>query len=106
MPIDTESMILVAIEKLDTRFNKLDEKVDKMGEVLSKQELLFERLISIDDKVERNNKLVHKRIDALEARVANIEKKPAQALGLFVRGVLTASGTAFAGWLMYKGVSK
>ena len=151
MPIDTESMVMVAIEKLDSSVTRLDEKVDKMGEVLAKQELLFERMLSIDEKVDRNNKLVHKRLDAHDARlkvtenrqnidgcpafqafrntreeqlkafykevdiareerreiidrVAAIEKKPAEALGMFIKGVLTSLGAAVAGWLTLKGL--
>lgn len=70
--IDDKSLIMVSLEKLDSKVERLDDKVDSMGEILSKQELILEKILHVEDRVNHVSNVVHKRIDDVCTQVSAI----------------------------------
>ena len=74
MAIDQDGFIVTTLERISGKLDKHDEKLETVQQEVGKFVVIFERLANLDEKhearysslkeiVDRNNKLVHKRID-------------------------------------------
>lgn len=71
--IDPLSLIQVAVEKLDSKLDKTNDKVDILTEIVSKQALLFERLANFEINSKESINRVHERIDRHNERIEQME---------------------------------
>lgn len=72
--IDPLSLIQVAVEKLDSKLDKTNDKVDILTEIVSKQALLFERLANFEINSKESVNRVHERIDRHNERIEQMEQ--------------------------------
>ena len=75
MAYNNESLLETAIERLNDKMDKIDEKVDSVQSDVNKFVVLFEKLAHIEKTHDDNNKRVHHRIDEIEKRVEKIEER-------------------------------
>lgn len=61
------------IEKTNDRIEKTNNKVDKITEMISKQEVLFEKLVGIEGNIAQAFKHVHSRINEQHQSIEKIE---------------------------------
>ena len=75
MAYNNESLLATAIERLNDKMDKIDEKVDNVQSDVNKFVVLFEKLAHMEKTHDDNNKRVHHRIDEIEKRVEKIEER-------------------------------
>jgi tetrahydromethanopterin S-methyltransferase subunit G len=71
--VDPLSLIQVEIEKLDSKLDKTNDKVDVLTEIVSKQALLFERLANFEITSKESTNRIHERIDKHNKRIEQVE---------------------------------
>ena len=69
MALDEYSVVAVAITKMDSKLEKLQDEVADIGKVLTKQDVLLEKIVNLESNTTENNKRIHHRIDEVEKRV-------------------------------------
>ena len=75
MAYSNESLIATAIERLNDKMDKIDEKVDSVQSDVNKFVVLFEKLAHIEKTHDDSNKRVHHRIDEIEKRIEKTEER-------------------------------
>ena len=71
--VDPLSLIQAAVEKLDSKLDKTNDKVDILTEIVSKQALLFERLANFEINSKESINRIHERIDKHTKRIEQME---------------------------------
>lgn len=71
--VDPLSLIQMAVEKLDSKLDKTNDKVDGLTEIVSKQALLFERLANFEITSKESINRIHERIDKHSERIKQVE---------------------------------
>ena len=69
MALNEYSVVAVAIEKMDSKLEKLSEDVSDVRVILAKQDVLLEKIINLEANSTENNKRIHHRIDEIENNV-------------------------------------
>lgn len=67
------SLIQATVEKLDSKLDKTNDKVDVLTEIVSKQALLFERLANFEINSKESINRIHERIDKHSERIGQVE---------------------------------
>ena len=75
MAYSNESLLSTAIERLNDKMDKIDEKVDSVQSDVNKFVILFEKLAHIEKIYDDSNKRVHQRIDEIEKRIEKTEER-------------------------------
>lgn len=75
MPLDSESILATAIERLNDKMDRIDEKVDTVQADVNKFVVLFEKLSNIEKAQVDSSKRIHHRMDGFENRIEKIEDK-------------------------------
>lgn len=107
--VDPLSLIQVAVEKLDSKLDKTNDKVDGLTEIVSKQAVLFERLANFEINSKESINRIHERIDKHSERIEQLEEEvkylnnaPTRALGKIGASILAVFGAGIGGWLLLK----
>lgn len=72
MALDEYSVVAVAIQKMDSKLEKLSDDVSDVRVILGKQDVLLEKIINLEANTNENNKRIHHRIDEIENDVADM----------------------------------
>lgn len=74
MALDEYSVVAVAIQKMDTKLEKLAEDVFDVRVILGKQEVILEKITNLELSQTENNKRIHHRIDEVENKVNSMNE--------------------------------
>ena len=69
MALDEYSVVAMAIQKMDNKLEKLQDEIVDIGKVLSKQDVILEKMVNLESNTTENSKRIHSRIDEIEKRV-------------------------------------
>ena len=73
MALNEYSVVAVAIEKMDSKLEKLSEDVLGVRVILAKQDVLLEKIINLEANSTENNRHIHHRIDEIDTRLKVLE---------------------------------
>ena len=73
MALNENSLVAMAIEKMDSKLEKLSEDVSDVRVILAKQDVLLEKIINLEANSTENNKRIHHRIDEIDTRLKVLE---------------------------------
>ena len=65
MALNEYSVVAMAIEKMDSKLEKLSEDVSGVRIILAKQDVLLEKIINLEANSTENNKRIHHRINEI-----------------------------------------
>lgn len=74
MALDEYSVVSMAIQKMDTKLEKLSDDVCDVRMILGKQDVLLEKIINLEANSIENNKRIHHRIDEVESKVRDMSE--------------------------------
>lgn len=72
MALDEYSVVAMAIQKMDSKLEKLSDDVSDVRVILGKQDVLLEKIINLEANANENNKRIHHRIDEIESSVIDM----------------------------------